>query len=206
MDHASGWYKRNTQRILILIAIVLCTFNNVDTVSLVGHLSSNSAMRDAAMKEASAFLDASQASPPNPAPMPSGGQNPTADNDLLALKYQSALDATKLPLWWTKAEWNKVWSAVKDLKEKAETSTGIALPPSPAAGGSAPAPAPRYEVNYAWILAKLTGLLISIMAVSMGASLLVRHPQQARQCSPGRQAPRPDRRQPCPRSRPRAAR
>ena len=59
MDHASGWYKRNTQFILVFIAFFLCTINNVDTVSLVGHLSSSSEMRNAALKEARAMLDAS---------------------------------------------------------------------------------------------------------------------------------------------------
>ena len=51
MDHASGWYKHNTQFILIFIAFFLCVINNVDTVSLVGHLSSSSEMRNAALEE-----------------------------------------------------------------------------------------------------------------------------------------------------------
>ena len=57
MDPASGWYKRNTQRILMAIAVVLCLFNNVDTVSLVGHLSTDPQMRAAAVTEAVGFLE-----------------------------------------------------------------------------------------------------------------------------------------------------
>jgi hypothetical protein len=187
MDHASGWYKRNTQYILVVIAFFLCTINNVDTVTLVGHLSSSSEMRNAALKEARAMLDA-----------PDGAQSSIRTGDLaqndagelgepvtiapragaqmkdqaktlpavavakdasekkgdapneLAEQYKKALDATKLPLWWSRSELENLWSVVERHTAK---------PPADK----------TYSINYAWILTKFTGLLISILAVSMGA-------------------------------------
>ena len=196
MDHASGWYKRNTQYILVVIAFFLCTVNNVDTVSLVGHLSSSSEMRNAALKEARAMLDASdgaQASlgtedsraessrrkyrarthPRNGGQMKDQRQTPpvvaikgdasakkaSAPSEL-AERYKKALDSTKLPLWWTRTELENLWSVV--APDKAQ----------PAAGKT-------YSINYYWVIAKFIGLLISILAVSMGAPLLVRRSQQA---------------------------
>ncbi len=187
MDHASGWYKRNTQFILVFIAFFLCTINNVDTVSLVGHLSSSSEMRNAALKEARAMLDASdgtQASlrtedgaqiqvgetpqpvarlpknggqlkdqrkaPPAGAIASDASQQKASAPGELAEQYKKALDATKLPLWWSRSELQNLWSVVERHK----------------AGSAADK---TYSVNYAWIAAKFIGLLISILAVSMGA-------------------------------------
>ncbi len=187
MDHASGWYKRNTQYILVVIAFFLCTINNVDTVSLVGHLSSSSEMRNAALKEARAMLDASdgaQASlgtedraqnqvgentqPVAPAPknaaqmkdqrktLPAVAIDSNASEKKasapgeLAEQYKKALDATKLPLWWSRTELENLWSVVE--RHKAEPSANK-----------------TYSINYARIIAKFIGLLISILAVSMGA-------------------------------------
>ena len=55
MDHASGWYKRSTQKILVVIAAILCVVNNVDTVDLVRHLSADPKLRASAL---AAALDA----------------------------------------------------------------------------------------------------------------------------------------------------
>jgi hypothetical protein len=182
MDHTSGWYKRNTQRILFVIAFFLCSINNVDTVALVGHLSSNPEMRNAALKEAQTMLDAGEparppaappavppageaakgaggppqpAAAPAPPPAPGAAQKKDGEPINLADKYKQALDATKLPLWWSQAEWNNLWSTIDKAKNAQRGGQ--------AAAGSAA------SINYSWILAKLTGLLISILAVSMGA-------------------------------------
>ncbi len=161
MDHASGWYKRNTQVILAGIAIFLCSTNNVDTVSLVGHLSSNPEMRNAALREARAMLDASEgghsavqklgeeAKPL--APVANGAvQKKEQEGNRLSENYKKALDATQLPLWWSKAELENLWAALEPEK-------------------AMPAADRKFSINYAWILTKITGLLISIVAVSMGA-------------------------------------
>jgi hypothetical protein len=169
MDHATGWYKRNTQRILIVIAVVLCTFNNVDTVSLVGHLSSNTEMRTAAATEARGFLGMPDAPPIGKPAVPGDVPNAEEQKSQLALKYKSALEATKLPLWWTKAEWNKLWDEIESAQNVAEAANDATFPVPAGKSGKAIAAVKRFSISYGWILAKVTGLLISIMAVSMGA-------------------------------------
>ncbi len=171
MDHTSGWYKRNTQLILMAIAVILCTFNNVDTIALVDHLSTDPAARAAAAKEASAFLATS-----GPAPVtavagnvPVESRRPAADPRQVALQYRSSLDATKLPLWWTWSEWNHLWYALDGAAPNAEARGANAPSADPASTGPTPAPVPRISPNSTWIIAKFTGLLLSIMAVSMGA-------------------------------------
>ena len=169
MDHTSGWYKRNTQRILLAIAVVLCTLNNVDTVSLVGHLSTDSQARAASSKEAIAFLAASGPGSATAAEGPVGARKPAADQRQLALQYRSSLDALKIPLWWTRREWDNLWYTTDGSGPKGEASGAIAPPAEPTTTGPTPAPAYRFSPNYTWIVAKFTGLLISILAVSMGA-------------------------------------
>lgn len=150
MDHASGWYKRNTQRILIFIALGLCLLNNVDTVSLVSHLSTDPGLRAAAGKEARAFVDSSRSVQgtitPKPAEVQGSAKPPSAETDSAA-RYRAALEATRLPLWWSRDEWNDLWYSRNEQSS------------------------PRYAFspNFTLILTKLTGLAISILAVSMGA-------------------------------------
>ncbi len=169
MDHASGWYKRNTQRILIVIALVLCTLNNVDTISLVGHLSTDPQMRAAAGKEARAFLTTSGPFQNKLPPALGEAPNPAANSNDLAAEYKSAADATTLPLWWTKAEWNRLLYTIEYIKSSVDIADAIRFSGQPPAGKQATTAVYRFAPNYSWLLAKFTGLLISILAVSMGA-------------------------------------
>jgi hypothetical protein len=169
MDHTSGWYKRNTQLILMAIAVILCTFNNVDTIALVDHLSTDPAARAAAAKEAGAFLETSGPAPAAAGNVPVESRRPATDPRQVALQYRSSLDATKLPLWWTWSEWNNLWYALDDTAPNAEARGANAPSAAPASTGPMPAPVPRFSPNSTWIIAKFTGLLLSIMAVSMGA-------------------------------------
>lgn len=145
MDHASGWYKRNTQIILAQIALILCVINNVDTVSLVKHLSTDPQLRATAAKEAQAFRDTSQA---NQKPTATSlTETPpqatrTANGSDEAESYKATLIRTGLPLWWSQEEWNRIWYSGK-------------------------ASAFRFSPTLA--LSKFVGLLLSVLAVSMGA-------------------------------------
>ena len=116
MDHASGWYKRNTQRILVVIAVVLCMFNNVDTVSLVGHLSTDPQMRAAAATEALGFLNATGPSLQAVGPRIERAAKFGGGPEQRTLQYKLAIDATTLPLWWTKSEWNKLLYTVEYIE------------------------------------------------------------------------------------------
>jgi hypothetical protein len=140
MDHTSGWYKRNTQRILIVIAIFLCTLNNVDTVALVQHLTTDPQLRVEASEAAVGYLDQDADSPPDTA-----AATRTEGPD--AQKLEAALEQTHLPLWWSRTEWKSLWT-------RSGVKTGERATFSPSL--------PR-------LLAKANGLLLSIMAVSMGA-------------------------------------
>jgi hypothetical protein len=188
MDHASGWYKRNTQVILIGIAIALCTLNNVDTVAIVGHLSSSTEMRSAAAAQARAFLPSAEDAQIDPALNSAVAKLTDEERANLAERYKQVLEDTKLPLWWTATEWNNLWFAIKDIKQEASSAPGAVKSAAAATDGGAPtmsveaakARQPealrhvdshtgRFSIQFTLILAKLTGLSISIMAVSMGA-------------------------------------
>jgi hypothetical protein len=169
MDHASGWYKRNTQRILMVIALVLCTVNNVDTISLVGHLSTDPQMRVAAGKEAREFLNTSGPAQ-NTLPPASAADTKSAANPIeRALEYKAAADVTTLPLWWTKTEWSNLLYTVKYIESNVDIADAIKFPGKSPAGEKGTTAVYRFSPNYSWLLAKFTGLLISILAVSMGA-------------------------------------
>jgi hypothetical protein len=102
MDHASGWYKRNTQKILFGIAAVLCLSNNVDTVDLVRHLSADPALRASAVAAAQKAVEKGGDS----APQLSTGE------------LKTLLDESRLPLWWT-------WDSLS-IFSAGETSRGAA--------------------------------------------------------------------------------
>jgi hypothetical protein len=140
MDHASGWYKRNTQRILMVIALVLCTLNNVDTVALVQHLTTDPQLRVDVSEQAIASRGQGLGGPPAPSASPGTG-------GAQAKEIEEALAKSHLPLWWSQTEWDNLWS-------------------EPASATNA---SPRFSPHYWRLLAKATGLLLSVLAVSMGA-------------------------------------
>jgi hypothetical protein len=140
MDHASGWYKQNTQRILVIIALLLCTINNVDTVALVQHLTTDPKLRVEASEAAVASLGQGEVG--------AQAQGGRAKLETLGAKdLEAALGKAALPLWWSKDEWNSLWT-------------------EPAVGAEART---RFSPSVWRLLAKVLGLLLSIIAVSMGA-------------------------------------
>jgi len=58
MDRCSGWYKRNTQYILLVIGLVIAIAFNVDTISIVGKLQKDPALRATIVQQADAFTKA----------------------------------------------------------------------------------------------------------------------------------------------------
>jgi hypothetical protein len=57
MERVSGWYKKQTNRILVFIGFVLAIIFNVSTIESVKYLSSNKVARDAMIQNASAFVN-----------------------------------------------------------------------------------------------------------------------------------------------------
>jgi hypothetical protein len=141
MDHASGWYKRNTQVLLLAIGAVLCVLNNVDTVKLVRALSGSPELR---AKVALAAENLSEA----------GLDTVKSDS---AAELKQALFSTRLPLWWSRAEFQNWWGV--DAPE--------ALSGHPA--GTSRALHFIMKVLALIVSTKVLGLVISTMAVSMGA-------------------------------------
>jgi hypothetical protein len=80
-----------------------------------------------------------------------------------------------LPLWWTKSEWNRLLYTIHYVESQVNPPKMNNRESGPSATVTMTAPAPattpvyRFSPNYSWLLAKFTGLLISTLAVSMGA-------------------------------------
>jgi hypothetical protein len=83
MDRASGWYKRKTQSITLLVALLLAIAVNADTIMIMNTLSQDSAVRATIVSQAEAFARAS-AAPQTPTPLESRkGTQPAVDPKLL---------------------------------------------------------------------------------------------------------------------------
>jgi hypothetical protein len=140
MDRVGGWYKRWTQRVLLILATLLVLASNADTVMLVQQLSANHALRTslvAAAQEAVKTLP-----PPNGAeagtPKPDSG----AKRDDTGIQYVlRQAQSLQLPVGWS-----------LDPKDPRYFQS------------------PEFSLDFAgWSFYKLFGLLISILAISMGA-------------------------------------
>ncbi|HEX7186304.1 MAG TPA: hypothetical protein VF756_31060 [Thermoanaerobaculia bacterium] len=95
MARVSGWYKRKTQTVHVLLAIVLTLVINVDTVLLVDALSTNQALRQSLVAEAEAYAD--QEKPANGQP---GGGAQASDPAENYRKLRAQLDSLDLPIGW----------------------------------------------------------------------------------------------------------
>jgi hypothetical protein len=85
MDRVSGWYKRSTHFVILLIALIVAAAFNVDTVQIARSLYEDKALRDAVVAQASAVSEAGAAN---------------------FASYESAteaLDGLGLPIGWTQA-------------------------------------------------------------------------------------------------------
>src|SRR3569832_390967 len=60
MDRVSGWFKRSTQKVLFLIALIVAVGLNVDTIKLAGYLYSHDAQRAVVVASASASPSSAQ--------------------------------------------------------------------------------------------------------------------------------------------------
>jgi hypothetical protein len=64
MDRVSGWYKRRTQKILLLLGIAVTIFINADTIAIVNSLSQDEALRNSLVAVAGEYAKTQ----PSPAP------------------------------------------------------------------------------------------------------------------------------------------
>jgi hypothetical protein len=140
MDRVTGWYKRWTQRILLVLAIVLVVASNADTVMLVQQLSTNNALRASLIAAAQKAVETLP--PPDVAEAGSPEPDSGTKRDDTGIQYvlQQA-QSLQLPVGWS-----------LDPKDPRYFQS------------------PEFSLDFAgWAFYKIFGLLISILAISMGA-------------------------------------
>jgi hypothetical protein len=167
MDRVSGWYRRNTQLVLFLIALVVSFAMNADTLVIGNRLLQDPVLRASAAASARGVIAEEQGAAPRSAaggtastPDATKGQpaaaagaqappgvSPPADaqphqfDDQERRQIEGALDRLQLPIGWTGADLDKL-RALIGMSGQATLTDG---------------------------LAKLAGLLITTLALSMGA-------------------------------------
>lgn len=77
MDRVSGWYKRRSQLIVLLLGLALAILLNVDSVALVRSLSTDKAMRDSLVAAAQEFAKSAATPTPLPSASPKGQASPS---------------------------------------------------------------------------------------------------------------------------------
>jgi hypothetical protein len=148
MERVGGWYKRWTQRVLLFLATAVVVVSNADTVMLIQRLSKDNALRASLV---AAAQDAVKAQPALELPTPptEGTVSPSA----------------KSPPSETKNN-NPGLQAVLKSAERIKLPVGWSFDPKDAGHFRNPELSWDYT---GWAFYKLFGLLVSILAVSMGA-------------------------------------
>ncbi len=88
MQRVSGWYKRKTQAVHVLLAVLVTVVINVDSVLVVNALSQDQALRDSVVAEAQAFAKQ--------------GQQPASQPNADIERLQGKLSMLDLPIGWIK--------------------------------------------------------------------------------------------------------
>jgi len=111
MQRVSGWYKRKTQAVHVLLAVMVTMVINVDSVLVVNALSQNQALRDSVVAEAQAFAKQepkpqAQPAPPKeetPVPAAEATSSPTPAQSISDIeRLQGKLSMLDLPVGWIK--------------------------------------------------------------------------------------------------------
>lgn len=144
MDRVSGWYKRRTAVLTLVLGIVVAAILNADTITIANALARDSALRAAIVSAAERRLAADRGtaavvdSPANVTEPPLGDAPPSPDREAARLRAAySDVTGLGLPIGWSR---------------EAPASDPRAIPLGPGD----------------WLL-KLLGLLITGLAISQGA-------------------------------------
>lgn len=140
MDRASGWYKRKAQTIALIVSTIFVILANVDTINLANSLSSNPNARAKMVEIAQRQVDAAKEATAKPAAPAENTGSATATDPVKVAKDRSEKAAEALA------------KANTDL-----SSAGVQL------GWKA------YPTDCNNWVSKIIGLLISILAISLGA-------------------------------------
>ena len=185
MDRVSGWYKRWSQKIGLMLATVLVVVCNFDSLQLAQRLMNDGALRTALANTATDFArDVSNAEPiPPGAATAATAATPSAmatsaeatEATQAAPQNQISADARKKMLDLVGKDMNLPigWNLEKDfdfLKPPSATNATVSADKNVAASGNKATTTPLTFTEWMWkILAKALGLGISIFAVSLGA-------------------------------------
>lgn len=160
MDRATGWYKRHTQNTAIIASTILVIFANIDTISLINTLSSNPAARAKMVEIAKQEVDTAKAEQKIKEGTKTPETSPKPDTPAAAPLNQSAdmPASTPAPDLVNEAKNRSEKAAAALAKANTDLSTaGIQL------GWKA------FPTGCSNWVSKLIGLLISILAISLGA-------------------------------------
>jgi uncharacterized protein involved in cysteine biosynthesis len=122
MDRVSGWYKRKSQWIIAIVAIVVTVGLNVSTVRVVDRLWNDGVVRDAVASAAAAAVAEQSDQTPEPAGGAAEAQAPAPEADPLeelqangqeVKDAVSDLAALNLPIGW--GEDNRDWLSVLNI-------------------------------------------------------------------------------------------
>lgn len=118
MEHVSGWYKRKTQRVVFVLALLITIALNIDTLLIGDRLSRDTTLRALVVASAESAMERHRDTEKSLAPLRSKSADPAADLEPPALGEGSSLeeniakfralksevDALELPIGWPTKE------------------------------------------------------------------------------------------------------
>src|SRR5262249_6510362 len=166
MDRVSGWYKRRTQLIILILGLLIAAGANVDSIVIVRHLSTDKSLRDSLVSAAQEYAKANPApAPANPSATPAASPVATpappaaANSSAASAAYCSQGDACRNNPNSPECRVEKNLCLIKKqgLPIGWYTTQADVVPPFPPHGPLTP-----------WLV-KLLGWVVTALAVSLGA-------------------------------------
>jgi hypothetical protein len=122
MDRVSGWYKRKSQVIILVFALVVSVGLNADSIVIVNQLIRDPVFRNSMVTAAQDYVKDPKNSPipsPNPSPDPNNPQEAASEAKQKAQQLEQRLESLNVPLGWVRdPTTNKVFP---------QDATGVAL-------------------------------------------------------------------------------
>lgn len=154
MDRVSGWYKRSTQTVILLIAVLVVVGLNVNTITIADHLYRDQSLREAVVGAAAGI-----------------------PKDLSYADASSKFEAMRLPVGWGNGAAG--WGAPRTRGERVELANARLtreyekrLARDPLTAGDPPAPVTLETLPIdRWhdVFGPLVGLLVTTLAALLGA-------------------------------------
>jgi hypothetical protein len=113
MDRVAGWYKRKSQLIILIFAIIVSAALNADTIVIVNNLLRDSALRSSVAAAAQDYIKN------NPAPPTNTNSTPNPER---AQQLETKLELLHVPLGWVKNVPNDSRQIIDDPRKFPENS------------------------------------------------------------------------------------